>query len=131
MKRFDAALEIAGRPLRRLEFASTAPSSHLFAKLQDVSPDGTTRPISRCEAMVPAYGDELLVLLLSDIAYRFNPGHAIQLQIQSSDYPYYLVHPGIDENPRTTNRFVVAEQSVTVGGSYAACLTLPVLQSAA
>jgi len=36
---------------------------------------------------------------LDDVAHRFAAGHAIQLQIKSSDYPWFLVHPGPDENP--------------------------------
>ncbi|NTE68233.1 CocE/NonD family hydrolase [Agrobacterium tumefaciens] len=120
------AIDIVGQPVLKLAFRSTAPSSHLFVKLQDVMPDGTTRQISRGQAVLPGRNDEHIRLPLGDIAYRFRAGHRIQLQFQSSDYPYYLVHPGTQENPWTAETFVCSGQYITLGGSRAASLTLGV-----
>lgn len=121
----DRAFDLVGRPVLSAQVRSDAPSFHLFVKLQDVAPDGTTRQISRNQAVLPGISPEPLRLPLNDIAYRFQPGHRIQLQLQCSDYPYYLIHPGTDENPWTARQFFPSRQSLKLGGNGPASLTLP------
>lgn len=120
-------LTIAGQPVITGEFSSTGPSSHVFVTLQDVAPDGTTRPISMGMATATTGADEPLRLALSDIAYQFRTGHAIQLQIRSSCFPWFLIHPGTDENPWFAQKTAATISTLRVGGSSAARLTLPVL----
>jgi predicted acyl esterase len=120
-------LTIAGQPVITGEFGSTAPSSHVFATLQDVAPDGTTRPISMGMASAASGATEPLRLALSDIAYEFRPDHSVQLQIRSSCFPWFLVHPGTDENPWFAERTAITISTLRVGGSSPASLTLPVL----
>jgi predicted acyl esterase len=124
------SLDIAGRPLLRAVVTSTGPSMHLFATLQEVTPDGTTRPISYGQIVTEATTGEPLLLPLDDIAYRFRPGHRLQLQIRSSNFPWYLVHPGNDENPWFATKRVSTEQTLRTGGPAAAFLELPVFAGA-
>jgi predicted acyl esterase len=122
-------LDIAGRPVLRAEITSTGPSSHLFAVLQDVEPGGAARPVSRADLVRRSGPGEPILLPLGDVAHRFRPGHRVRLQLRSSDFPRFLVHPGTDENPWFATTRVAAEQSVRTGGTAAASLTLPVLES--
>jgi putative CocE/NonD family hydrolase len=121
------SLDIAGRPILRAVVTSTGPSMHLFATVQDVMPDGTTRPISHGHLVTNATKGEPLWLPLDDIAYRFRPGNRVQLQIRSSNFPWYLVHPGTDENPWFATRRVPTTQTLRTGGIDAATLDMPVL----
>jgi putative CocE/NonD family hydrolase len=122
----EAPVAIAGQPSVTLALATTGPSMHLFATLQDVSPDGTTRPVSHGRTpLVAPDPDSPTRLKLDDIAYRFLTGQRIQLQIKASDYPWYLVHPGTDDNPWLATRFAQTEQTLIVGGRAPSRLTLP------
>ena len=122
-------VDIAGRPRVDATFSSTGPAMHVFALLADVEPDGTTRPLSHAALNLP--GDRLgapTAVLLDDLAYRFRAGHRIQVQISSSDFPWYIVHPGTAENPWLATLVERNRQSVQVGGGAGAPrLTLPVL----
>ncbi|NUP47756.1 MAG: CocE/NonD family hydrolase [Catenulispora sp.] len=120
-------LDIAGRPVLQAEITSTGSSFHLFAILHDVEPDGTTRPISRANLTTRSTGEDPVLLPLDDIAYRFRTGHRIQLQLRSSDFPHFLVHPGTDDNPWFATTRATTQQSIRTGGTRAAGLTLPVL----
>jgi predicted acyl esterase len=106
-----------------VEFSS--PSTHIFTKLQDVQPDGTTRPISWGRVVLTHKAGGLLQLAMDDNAYRVQQGHCLQLQIQSSDFPYYAVHPGTDECPWFAKNRVVSEHSINIGGVAGARLELP------
>lgn len=118
-------LDFAGRPVLRARIAFTAPSAHVFAKLQDVEPDGVTRPISWGRTVLTrATGGELR-LAMDDNAYRVRRGHALQLQLQSSDFPHWLPDPGTGENPWTTRHRAEVELGITVGGAAGAVLVLP------
>ncbi|WP_162870105.1 CocE/NonD family hydrolase [Kitasatospora cineracea] len=119
--------DFAGQPVFRAHVELSSPSSHLYLKLQDVHPDGTTRPISWGRAaLTPEAGRELLVAL-DDNAYRLRAGHSLQLQVQSSDFPHFGIHPGTDDNPWTATEKQPTTQSLTVGGLHGASLTLPAI----
>jgi uncharacterized protein len=122
------AVDIAGRTTATLAIATSGPSMHLFATLQDVAPDGTTTPVShgRRPLFAPDIGSPAR-LDLDDVAYRFKPGHRIQLQIKSSDYPWYLVHPGTDQNPWFATNVRATGQALLTGGMAPSRVTLPVL----
>ncbi|HTJ71729.1 MAG TPA: CocE/NonD family hydrolase [Actinospica sp.] len=117
-------VDFAGRPVFEGRLSFSSPSTHLFVKLQDVYPDGTTRPIS-WGRVVLGTGDVLIEL--DDNAYRVRAGHRLQLQVQSSDFPHFAVHPGTDESPWTAVERRRTTQGLTVGGAFGARLTLPVV----
>lgn len=120
-------LDFAGRPIltAHVEFAS--PSTHLFAKLQDIRPNGTTHPISWGRVVLTQKAGGSLRLDMDDNAYRLQKGHCLQLQIQSSDFPYYAVHPGTDECPWFAESRVVSKHGINIGGAGGARLELPVV----
>ena len=124
------ALDVVGLPVARLVLSTTAPSMHLFATLQDVYPDGTTRPVAHGRMVVAhPMADVPVDVPLADMAYRFLPGHRVQLQVASSDFPWFLVHPGTDDNPWSPNRRTAAvDISLNVGGVVPSVLSLPVLR---
>lgn len=120
-------VDFAGQPVLTARISFSAPSTHVFAKLQDVYPDGTTRPISWGRAVLSERAGNTLTLRLDDNAYRLRKGHCLQLQIQSSDFPHYVVHPGTDANPWFATKKSPSTQSLEVGGIEGARLTLPTI----
>ncbi|MER6135507.1 CocE/NonD family hydrolase [Streptomyces sp. NPDC001815] len=120
-------LDFAGQPVLTARISFSAPSTHVFAKLQDVHPDGTTRPISWGRAALTEQTGDMLTLAMDDNAYRLRVGHCLQLQIQSSDFPHYAVHPGTDGNPWLTTKRAPSTQSLEVGGVEGARLVLPTI----
>ncbi|MFJ9561148.1 CocE/NonD family hydrolase [Streptomyces fuscichromogenes] len=120
-------VDFAGQPVLTGRVTFSAPSTHVFAKLQDVHPDGTTRPISWGRAVLSERAGGSLALALDDNAYRLRRGHCLQLQIQSSDFPHSAVHPGTDGNPWLTTKRIPSTQSLGVGGLTGARLVLPAI----
>jgi predicted acyl esterase len=121
------SIDFAGKPQFRAQVSFTGPSTDLYVKLQDVHPDGTTRPISWGRAALSQVAGGDVTLELDDNAYRLRQGHRLQLQIQSSDFPHFVVNPGTGENPWTAVKKQVTQQVLTVGGVRGARLTLPTI----
>ena len=73
------------------------PSTDVVAKLVDVDPLGRARRI--CEGIALAEGPfpSRCIIDLGQVAYRLDPGHLLRLEIASSMFPRYAVHPGTDE----------------------------------
>jgi predicted acyl esterase len=63
---------------------------------------------------------------LAHVGYRMLPGHRIRLHLASSDFPLYLPHPGTDEDPWLAVDGLQSEQTLEVGGSLVAFLSLTV-----
>ncbi|MEU5046289.1 CocE/NonD family hydrolase [Streptomyces griseorubiginosus] len=124
---FTEHVDFAGQPVLTARVSFSAASTHIFSKLQDVYPDGTTRPISWGRAVLSEQAGDALTLALDDNAYRLRAGHRLQLQIQSSDFPHHAVHPGTDGNPWLTTKRIQSTQSLTVGGIAGARLDLPAI----
>lgn len=120
--------DIVGSPVLNVRAATSASSMHLFAKLLDVGPDGSARPISHGRALLDDPDLETLTPVeLDTIAYRVRPGHRLRLHVASSDYPLWVRHPGTEENPWYAEKFVVNRQQVLLGGLRPSRLELPVL----
>jgi uncharacterized protein len=121
-------LDIAGQATAHLGVGSSGPSMHVFVGLQDVLPDGTTRPVVQGQIVNTAPDPERLIQIdLAEIAYRFHARHRLQVQVKSSDYPWYLVHPGTDQNPWFAEREVENEHILVTGGAVASHISLPIL----
>jgi putative CocE/NonD family hydrolase len=96
----DTDLDIAGPVDLFIAMSSTAPTTHLFAKLYDVEPDGACHMIVRGQGeLLDASGERLLHLEMGHTGYRLRPGHRLRLALSSSDFPEFVPHPGTDENP--------------------------------
>jgi putative CocE/NonD family hydrolase len=124
----DEPLDIVGTPYAMVAVGSSAKSMHIYARMQDLAPDGRANPISSWQAVVHSPDPDRFVQVdLSPISYRVRPGHRLRLQLASSDFPYYLVHPGTEENPWFASEYVANEQSLVTGGDMGAYVEVPVL----
>jgi predicted acyl esterase len=137
----DSPLEITGNVRVRLRVSSDAPDTDFTAMLLDIYPEGDGRELNVLdsirrvktrngfnEAAPLLEGPDQVVELEIDlwsIAWIFDKGHRIGLNISSSN------HPRFEVNPNTGEDFPVAElrkavNVVHTGGKYPSMLVLPV-----
>lgn len=96
----DTPLDLAGPVDLFVSVSSTATTTHLFAKVYDLDPDGICRMIVRGQGeLVDTSGERLLRIELGHTGYRLRPGHRLRLALTSSDFPEFVPHPGTDQNP--------------------------------
>ena len=135
----DQPLEVTGYPEVQLHAASSAPDTDFFARLIDVSPDGTAREVAM--GMVRArYRNSLtkpkllkpsevtrFTIKLRPTSNEFQPGHRIRLDITSSDFPNYDRNHNTAADQNADANLVVADQTVHHGGRWKSKLILPVI----
>jgi predicted acyl esterase len=122
-------VDLAGPVDLLVTVTSTAPSTYLFAKLLDESPDGTARMIVRGQGhLTDVSGDTRLRIEMGHTGYRLQPGHRFRLHITSSDFPEYMPHPGTDENPWLATETKPCTQQLITRDGAAAALRLTVLE---
>jgi uncharacterized protein len=136
-------LELCG-PVSVTVWASTsAEDTDWTAKLVDVHPDG--RALSVCDGIIRARyesgtQDEEFVppgivrayrIDLGATAIAIGRGHAIRVEISSSNFPRFDINPGYrgDVATATTDDLVVATQQVFHGGAYPSHLELSVVRA--
>jgi predicted acyl esterase len=66
-------------------------------------------------------------IYLGHTGYRVQAGHRLRLQISSSDFPLYVVHPGTEQNAWFATVTKTNQQAISTGGSDASYLSLTVL----
>jgi hypothetical protein len=121
----DRPLDVAGPQSVTLRLRSTGASAHAVAQLVDVPPDGPARRFAEGAALVRGARDEQAIAVdLGHCAYRLATGHRLRLQVASSCYPRYLLHPGTDEDPWTATRTATTEQTLDLGASVLALTVL-------
>lgn len=136
----DAPLTVAGSLKVRLFASSSALDTAFTAKIMEVQPDGTGYSI-RSSITTLAYreGDavrgtytpgEIVPVEINtwDIAWQFQKGSRIRVDISSSDFPQYAVHsnyPGIWSLQKKSQP---AHQRLFYGKGYPSALELPCLQ---
>jgi len=139
--RLQAPVEIAGPIQVCLYATSSAPDTDFTAKLVDVQPDG--RPINLSEGIIRASCRESVAnpsliqpgktyrytIELVDLSHVFLAGHAIRLEISSSNFPKYARNLNTGQNNYTTTATQVAEQQVCHSGGCASALLLWVRQA--
>lgn len=113
----SSALDLAGPVTVALAIDADAPSMHVFAKLVDVWPDGTARRVLLGARAVPASQYQSTIWIrLGHTGYRMRPGHRIRVEIASSCYPLFELHPGTADDPWTaTTRQPVAVRLTSSG----------------
>jgi putative CocE/NonD family hydrolase len=73
---------------------------HVFARLYDRSPDGRLTRIAWGQTrMRGASGPVQVCVDLLHVGYLLQAGHALELHVQSSDYPDLLFSTGTDKDP--------------------------------
>jgi putative CocE/NonD family hydrolase len=97
---FTTPLDLAGPVRAEVLIEADAPSTHLVARLCDVFPDGRAHLVVEGAVLVRDPTPwRACVVDLGDTAYRVRTGHRLRLQLASSSYPRYVVHPGTGEDP--------------------------------
>jgi uncharacterized protein len=111
----DADVTVLGAPLARL-WVKPTPGCHLFARLEDVAPDGRVTLVTGAGTSVPADGDgdQLTELALHWTSWSFPAGHRIRLALSTALWPMFW--PASSSGPVT----------IRLGGAEASSLTLPV-----
>lgn len=124
---FRKPFTFVGQPEWTGKVSFSSDSAHLFAKLQDVYPDGTTRPISWGRMVITKKtAADTIKIPMDDNAYKVQEGHCLQFQLAASDFPYYLPHPGTEDNPYLASaRKSTIDLGLTVGGVDGSKLVLP------
>ena len=89
----DAPTEVVGVPRLHVRLAHTAPADlRVFARLEDVAPDGTATTIRRqvAAARVPtsALDAGAVELRMPAVAWQLDTGHALRLVLASTDQAY-------------------------------------------
>lgn len=118
----DEDVDLAGPSTLTASLRSTAPSMDLMATLLDVCPDGSAYRIQDGATHVTGPWPQVVTIDLGHIGYRVRRGHRLRVQLASSSYPRYLVHPGTDDDPWTASRTARAENDIILGGPIPAAL---------
>ncbi|MFH8252632.1 CocE/NonD family hydrolase [Microbacterium sp. B2969] len=131
-------LDLAGEPVARLRFRSSAPSYDVFVRLTDVHPDG--RSVTVCDGIrrigsigtlatdpaPDAEGFREAEVHLWPTFHRFQPGHRVGIQVSSGAHPRYARNPGTGEPAFGASDTVVAHQEISHAGTAASRIELPV-----
>ena len=121
-------LDLAGPVTAHLFVQGAASPAHVMAKLVDVFPTGRARRISEGACRLAASADEQLAAVdLGDVGYRLQPGHALRLEVSSSDFPRYLWDSGTGESPWYATTTAPAKRQLRSGGDSSSYLSLRVL----
>ncbi len=103
-KLLEQPLDLAGPVDLFVRVASSAPTTDIYAKLCDRAPDGSAHQIVRGQGVLTEPGPGRLARIeLGHTGYRLRPGHRLQLQIASSDYPEFPPNSGTTENRWTAS----------------------------
>ncbi|MCY3778056.1 MAG: CocE/NonD family hydrolase [Candidatus Aminicenantes bacterium] len=132
-------MEVTGPVDFKLYAASSAVDTDWTATLSDVQPDG--QAIHVCEGIRGArFRDSLETptliepgrvyeydISLWETSYVFKAGHRIRLEISSSNFPRFARNQNIGEPLGTSDKIVVARQTVYHNAQYPSHLVLPVI----
>ena len=80
-------LEVLGAPRVRLQIAHPGPRTVVSVKLNDVSPEGDSQPVTRGALNIACAGSAAVELDLMATGWRFRPGHRIRVAVAGNDWP--------------------------------------------
>ena len=132
-------MEVTGPVAFKLFAASSAVDTDWTATLSDLGPDG--QAIHVCEGIRGArFRDSLETpaliepgkvyeynISLWETSYVFKAGHRIRLEISSSNFPRFARNQNIGEPLGTSDKIVVAKQTVYHNAQHPSHLVLPVI----
>ena len=125
-----ADLDLVGPVDVTLTVGSTAPTTDLVVKVLDVDSGGAAHVVAWGDGQVDTLdGDAEATIDLGHVAYRLRAGHALRLQIASSEYPAFQPNPGTDEPAWSAT--MVRPSSQTLRCSDRSVVRLSVLPSGA
>lgn len=134
----EEAVVVAGEPVARIRFRSSAASADVFVRICDVHPDG--RSVTVCDGIrrigsagtagtdprPDAEGFAEVEVPLWPAFHRFATGHRIGVQVSSGAHPRYARNPGTGEPAATATATVRAEQEVSHDTARPSRIDLPV-----
>lgn len=127
-------LIVIGAPEISLTFTSSNPRADLFVRLCEVSAKGVSRTLTDgYRRLSPGIADDesgRIRIELAPLAHRVAAGSCLRVQVSSGAHPLHLRNPGTDDPVRDHSRLIASDQTVRVGGSTPATLTLPTLATA-
>lgn len=135
----EDAIEIAGEPVMVLYAASSAIDTDFFVRLIDREPNG--RELEICYGFVRARHrhsfeqEDFLTpgevtefrLQLGPTACRFAPGHRIQIEITSSDFPNHDRNHNTGGNDLFETELIIADQQIHHTPTFPSQIILPQL----
>ncbi len=93
-------LDLAGPVDAVLLVGSSSESTHVILKLVDVFPGGRARRITEGACLVSnAAAGQTVNVDMGHVGYRLEAGHRLRVEVASSNFPRYIVHPGTEEDP--------------------------------
>ncbi|MFE9814129.1 CocE/NonD family hydrolase [Streptomyces sp. NBC_00236] len=137
----EDAVIVAGEPVARIRFRSSAPSADVFVRICDVHPDnrsmtvcdGIRRIGSTGTAATDPQPDEdgfaEVDVPLWPAFHRFAAGHRIGIQVSSGAHPRYARNPGTGEPALTATVTVRAEQEISHDTARPSRIDLPLWAS--
>lgn len=132
------AVEIAGEPVARIRFRSSAPSYDVFVRITDVHPDGRSMTVcdgirrigsigtAETDPAPDADGFREVEVRLWPAFHRFAAGHRVGVQVSSGAHPRYARNPGSGEPAFDASAPQVAVQELSHEGASASRIELPV-----
>lgn len=135
----ERSLDVVGPVSATLWVASNAPDTCFTLKLMEVGADGRAFHIRngittlawRNGAVQPQRydgGPVQITITCWDVAWRLQAGSRLRVDISSSNFPEYSVHPNTDTLWSLAKETRVAHQIILAGGTHPSCLRLPLDQ---
>ena len=137
---FTSATEVSGFVETTLYVSSDAPDTDFTVKLIDVAPDGTAynldETIQRAryregydkEVMMEAGKVYKLDLTPMSTSNTFLPGHALRIEVSSSNFPRFARNLNTGANNYTTSETRVARNVVHHSAEYPSVVRVPVVR---
>ncbi|MEH0821899.1 MULTISPECIES: CocE/NonD family hydrolase [unclassified Micromonospora] len=134
----DHAVVLAGEPIARVRFRSTAASADVFVRICDVHPDGRSMTVCDGIRRIGGVGTAAtdprpdgdgyveLDVPLWPAFHRFAAGHRVAVQVSSGAHPRYARNPGTGEPAATATTTVRARQEISHEGAHPSRIDLPV-----
>jgi predicted acyl esterase len=135
----EAPVEITGQPWVELYVSTDAPDTQFVVQLLDIYPDGYKWPI-RENAVIARFHDVTgqpqplqpgkvyrLKIPLISTALVLDRGHKLGLQVMSSSYPSYAVHPNTWDSIASYDQAKPARQKIYASAEHPSRIVLPVV----
>ncbi len=131
---FEQSVDICGRMLARLYVQTDAPDTCFAVKVMEVFEDGRAFHIRNGITTIKWNGGvkhdydggvRAVDIDMWDIVWRVTAGSRLRVDISSSNFPEYSVHPNTDELWSQATERRIAHQTVFFGESTPSCLVLP------
>ncbi|MFG1812101.1 CocE/NonD family hydrolase [Streptomyces sp. NPDC049040] len=137
----EDAVVVAGEPVARIRFRSSAASADVFVRICDLHPDGRSMTVCDGIRRIGSVGTAStdpepdrdgfaeVAVPLWPAFHRFAAGHRIGVQVSSGAHPRYARNPGTGEPAATAAATVLAEQEISHDTARPSRLDLPVWTS--